>query len=70
MTEQGDIILAARHLIDVMAMKSADGQPVFRLNDDTRRNHDILIHAVMNLQARLNGTELPSFAELSKLEIN
>jgi hypothetical protein len=67
--QQAHITAAARHLIDVLAMKSAGG-PVFRLNEDNSLNHELVMHAVMDLQAKLNGTELPAFCLPTETEIN
>lgn len=65
---QSEVTQAARHLMQVMTMRGENG-PVFHLNRDPEEeiepaeaaNISIIGHAVLDLQAKLDGTELPHF---------
>lgn len=61
-TEMTRQVEAARHLMNVLSMRTETGVAPFRLNEDaTTDNIEILAHAVLDLQAKLEGTEVPAF---------
>jgi hypothetical protein len=56
-------VSAARHLMDVMALRSLEGNPVFQLADggEDPTSVEMIRHAVVDLWAKLDGHELPEF---------
>lgn len=69
---QAQTIEAARHLMNVLCLRSESG-PVFKLREDSADplNDDhvsmcLLSHAVLDLQAKLEGTEPPGFSFIAE----
>lgn len=60
--EQMLITDAARTVIGALGMLSGDGTPVFSLNEDQPPEAVMILRtAVLDLQGRLDGTEIPAF---------
>lgn len=58
-----DIEEAARHLIETMNLVGADKKPLFAISDlHDNASAGLLRHAVINLQAKLDGAETPHLA--------
>jgi hypothetical protein len=66
-------VAAARHLLQVMIQASAAGKPLFAINDEELdlQSRRMLRHAIISLDATLEGTEPPAIAlEINPTEIN
>lgn len=61
LAEASEVTSSARHLMTVMAMRTVDGEGCFLLNKPDDHASNLLRHAVLDLQARLEGSEVPSF---------
>jgi hypothetical protein len=59
-----DTYRAASHLLEVLNMVGAKNAPVFTLNDSDHDDEHLAIirHAVINLAATIEGSELPPLA--------
>lgn len=58
-----DVEEAARHLIETMNLIGADGKPLFSIsNEHDNVSAGLLRHAVINLQATLDGAATPHLA--------
>ncbi|SFJ51480.1 hypothetical protein SAMN03159338_1625 [Sphingomonas sp. NFR04] len=59
---------AARAFMDVLAIRGSGGIPLFRANDDAApADIQMLKHAVLTLQARLEGAPLPELVTLDRV---
>lgn len=66
--EQTAIVDQARNLMNVMARRIAVGTPLFLFCDDGDPGEaDELRHAVLSLQAMLEGTELPPMVTIDRI---
>ena len=59
----GETEAKARHLMNVLGLVSSSGKPCFYLNDQHDEEAlDLIRHAILDLQATLDGTEPPALA--------
>lgn len=58
----GAMVAAARHLMDVFNQVAGDGTPLFDINEaHVEGDREILRHAILDLNAKLAGSEAPAF---------
>ncbi|WP_239435924.1 hypothetical protein [Sphingomonas sp. ACRSK] len=62
------VVDAARNFMTVLAQRTHGGAPLFLINDNAASGEaDTLRHAIVTLQAHLEGTELPQLVAVDRV---
>jgi hypothetical protein len=57
-----ETLTAARHLMLVLVQTTTAGEPIFKLNVEDDHQAEILRHAILRLNATLEGSDTPKLA--------